>query len=372
MIKLEEKKIIFTTKKSNTEEFINKSTKMHGDKYDYSLVDYKNNNTKVKIICPLHGIFEQIPRSHLRGIQCGKCGKGTMSRSEFIQKSEKIHNYKYDYSEVSYNIENTLSVEIICKNHGSFNISPNRHLNGTGCSKCAGNRKLSTDEFIQLSKSKYSNYDYNYDKTSYNGYNNSCVITCKKHGDFLVNPSLHLNGKSHCNRCSDRKIWDFEYFNDLGNKKHNNKYTYDKESFVNSSKKCKIICKKHGAFYQTPEAHIRGNGCPMCRESKGENKISNFLTNNSIIYIRNKKFDDCKYIHKLSFDFYLPELNICIEFDGIQHFEPIKKFGGSVEFEKIKIRDHIKDDFCQRNNISLIRISKIKDIEEKLIFLKNG
>lgn len=361
----------FTTKKSNTDEFIKKAIKIHGDKYDYSLVDYKNNNTKVKIICPIHGVFEQIPRSHLIGINCYKCGKGSMSKEQFIEKSIKKYDDLYDYSNVLTEIENTKPVDIICKKHGVFTTTPSRFLKGIGCSKCAGNRKFTTEEFVELSKQKYSDYDYNYNKTIYNGYYNKCIITCKKHGDFFVIPSLHLNGKSHCNRCSDRKVWDFKYFSDYGNKVHNNKYIYDEESFVNSTTRCKIICKKHGIFYQIPDAHIRGNGCPICRESKGENRISIFLTDNSINYIKNKKFDDCKYVHKLLFDFYLPELNICIEFDGIQHFEPRDKFGGINEFEKIKIRDRIKDEFCDKNNIKLIRISNIDDIEEKLNFLKN-
>lgn len=360
----------FTTKKSNTIKFIEKSRYIHDNKYDYSEVDYKNNNTKVIIICPIHGRFKQIPRSHTSGIGCPKCGKGTLTRDEFIEKSLELHNDKYDYSLVSNDIENTKNVDILCREHGVFRTTPYNHLRGIGCSKCSGNRKLTTDEFIQLSKNKYSKYNYNYDKTIYTGYSKSCTITCPIHGDFEVLPSLHLNGNSHCNRCSDRKIWDFDYFVDSGNKIHNNKYLYDKETFINSSKSAKITCRLHGDFYQSPESHIRlGRGCPVCSESRGEKAIANFLINNNIKYERYKKFDDCKNKLRLPFDFYLPDFNMCIEFDGIQHFEPVKRFGGVSEFEKVKLRDKIKDEYCRNNNIKLVRIDNINDIENKLKFL---
>ena len=260
----------FTTKRSNTDEFIEKSKQIHGDKFDYSKVSYKNNNTKVKIICPKHGEFEQIPRSHTSGIGCPMCGKGTLSKDEFIEKSKQIHGDKYDYYNVPYKIENVKKVDILCKKHGIFKITPQIHLRGTGCSKCSRNRKLTTEEFIELSKNKYSRYNFNYDKTIYDGYNKNCIITCPLHGDFVVIPSLHLNGNSHCKKCADIIIWDFDYFVNSGNKKHNNKYLYDKDSFVNSVIKTKIVCPKHGEFYQRPDSHVRaGYGCLMCRESRG-------------------------------------------------------------------------------------------------------
>ena len=362
----------FSTKRSNTEGFIQKSKEVHGfDKYDYSLVEYKNNNTKVSIICKLHGIFEQIPRSHTSGIGCPKCGKGTITKDIFIQKSKEIHGDKYDYTNVSYSeFQNTKNVEIICKLHGSFYLEPKRHLYGIGCSKCSGNRKLTNDEFINLSKNKYGDYGYLYDKTNYNGYLNIVIITCPKHGDFSVNPSLHLNGISHCNSCSKRKKWDFEYFVNNANKIHNNKYKYDEKTYKNLNIKTKITCLKHGDFWQLPESHIRNShGCGMCGESKGEMAVLSYLNSKKIKFFRYKKFDDCFHIQKLSFDFYLPNHNTCIEFDGIQHFEPRDRFGGLDEFKKTQIRDRIKDEWCLKNKVTLVRISRISDIEEKLNFL---
>ena len=129
-----------------TEQFIIDAKSIHGDKYDYSLVDYINNKSKVKIICPTHGEFEQIPYSHLSGKGCPKC-KGDKSRilnqsntEEFINKADKIHDNKYDYSLVEYENART-KVKIICHVHGEFEQTPASHLSGHGCPKCKANNQ---------------------------------------------------------------------------------------------------------------------------------------------------------------------------------------------------------------------------------------
>ncbi len=124
-------------KKLTKEEFIEKAIQKHGDKYDYSLVEYKNSRTKIKIICPTHYIFEQTPDCHFnRG--CDKCGgTATLTTNEFIEKSKNIHKDKYDYSLVNYK-NNSTKVKIICSNHGIFEQEPSSHINHkNGCPKCA-------------------------------------------------------------------------------------------------------------------------------------------------------------------------------------------------------------------------------------------
>lgn len=117
--------------------FIEKAKQIHGNKYDYSLVDYKNNSTKVKIICPVHGIFEQEPRVHINNKSgCPECGGTKKSNTEdFIKKARKVHGDKYDYSKVKYKNART-HVTIICPKHGEFSITPDNHLRGKGCAKC--------------------------------------------------------------------------------------------------------------------------------------------------------------------------------------------------------------------------------------------
>ena len=126
----------------------------------------------------------------------------------------------------------------------------------------------------------------------------------------------------------------------------------------------------HGKFLQNIHKHLKGQGCPDCKlNSKGEEYIKNHLEDIKVKYIRQYGFETCRYINKLSFDFYLPELNTCIEFDGIQHFKPINDFGGKKEFKIIQERDKCKNKWCIENNINLIRIKydqidKIKEILE--------
>ena len=128
--------------KLTTEEFINKAKIIHGDKYNYPLVEYKNNYAKVKIICKEHGIFEQVPNHHLRNHGCPKCKKNRLTTEEFISKAKNIHGEKYDYSLVKYENNHT-KVKIICIEHGIFEQTPNHHLSGQTCGTCAGMNALS-------------------------------------------------------------------------------------------------------------------------------------------------------------------------------------------------------------------------------------
>ena len=147
-----------------------------------------------------------------------------------------------------------------------------------------------------------------------------------------------------------------EIFIQHAQKIHGNKYDYSKSIYINAHTKIEIICKKHGSFWQKSWHHISGRGCPICNSSKGEIEVKRILDKKSIKYIQQKKFDECMKIKPLSFDFYLPENNICIEYDGRQHFEPIKMFGGNKAFKIRTENDKIKNQYCYDNGIKLIRI----------------
>src|SRR3990167_6862326 len=152
---------------SNTNKFINKANKIHNYKYDYSEVAYLNSKTKIKIICKEHGIFKQRPDSHLNGNGCKKCANiKKNNKNKFIKQAKEIHNSKYNYCNVNY-INNKTKIKIICKKHGTFEQTPNNHLHGFGCIKCAYNAKTSnTNEFIN-SANKIHNYKYNYSEVNY-------------------------------------------------------------------------------------------------------------------------------------------------------------------------------------------------------------
>jgi len=138
--------------------------------------------------------------------------------------------------------------------------------------------------------------------------------------------------------------------------------------YINAKTKVKIICKKHGIFKQTPDSHLHTLGCRICKLSKGERELHYLLVNNKIEHIREKKFVQCKDKRALPFDFYLPEHKICIEYDGIQHFKIIDFFG-EESFKQTQKHDEIKNEFCKKNGIKLIRIKYDENIEEKIKFL---
>jgi hypothetical protein len=363
-----------STKKLTKEEFIIRAIKIHGIKYNYSLVEYVNYLTPIKITCSIHGEFPQLPKRHLKGRGCYKCGKiegglkNTKTKEKFIEESNKIHKYKYDYSSVNY-IDNKTDVKIICPIHGEFKKNPSSHLIGSGCRKCYGNETKTTKQFI-LDAQKIHKNKYDYSLVEYINNKKEIKIICSIHGIFEQSPITHL--KNHgCKKCADiikgehLRYTITEYIN-MSNKIHNNKYDYSSTNYSGIFNIINIICPKHGSFEQRASDHLRGNGCPTCSESNGEYIIRKILENNNIDFKSRKIFDNCKNIRCLPFDFYLPEFNTCIEYDGIQHFEPIDFFGGETALKSLKERDDIKNIFCEKYNINLIRIKYDENVKEKL------
>jgi hypothetical protein len=356
-------------KKLTIEEFTKKAKKIHGNKYDYSLVDYQGFNRKVKIKCSEHGIFEQTPHHHLtRKQECNKCRRIKINKNmsdtteNFIKKAKKIHGVKYDYSLVNY-VNRKTKVKILCSTHGIFEQEPHNHINGQSCGKCFGLHKTNED-FINISYEIHGN-KYDYSLVDYQGFNGKVKIKCLKHGIFEQTPQAHLNLRQGCPKCvgMNKTTEEFIYEARLI---HGDKYEYSLVDYVNSKLKINIICLKHGGFNQSPNMHLRGNGCPICKESKGEKLIREFLIKNNIKFIQEHTFKKCKNKQVLPFDFYLPDYNVCIEFDGIQHFKPIKAFGGQNGFDLTKQNDLIKDNFCNTNNLKLIRIPYFCDVSDSL------
>ena len=137
---------------------------------------------------------------------------------------------------------------------------------------------------------------------------------------------------------------------------------------MNCFKPIEIICPKHGSFFQVPSDHTKGHGCQKCKVSLGERKTYLFLERNNILYEHNKKFDGCKHIYLLSFDFYISELNLCIEYDDQQYFKPVNHFGSEENLKTIILRDSIKTNYSKNNNINLLRIpfTEFENIENIL------
>ena len=287
-------------RKLTIEEFIEKAKKIHGDKYDYSKVNYINNSTKVCIICPEHGEFYQTPAGHLSGRVCKFCsGHYQSNTKEFIEKAKKIHGDKYDYSKVNY-IKARIGVNIICPIHGNFFQAPYSHLGGCGCPKCAndltGDRcRMTTEDFIRKSKEL-----------------------------------------------------------------HGNKYDYSKVNYITSRDKVCIICPEHGEFCQRPNDHLNGQGCSRClHKSKLESEIHNVLMINNILFEPQKTWDWLKYKRSQFVDFYLPDYNIVIECQGIQHFQERENNRLFENLEDIKERDKNKLDLCTEHGIKILYYSNL-------------
>lgn len=225
-------------------------------------------------------------------------------------------------------------------------------------------------------------YKYDYSLVDYISSKHKVRIICKIHGEFLQTSDAHKSGRGcpHCKseKISKVKIGNINTFIEKANIIHSNKYNYSEFTYTKSSYKSIIKCPIHGNFNQSPNNHLKGKGCPKCKSSKGELNIRKFLTDNNCLFIEQHTFNDCTNIktnRKLVFDFYLPEHNICIEFDGEQHYKP-KSFGSNQSYDTkinnlklIQSRDKLKDEYCQNNNIRLIRIT-YKQIDSIDLLLK--
>ncbi len=192
-------------KKVTTEDFIYRAGKIHGNKFDYSMSQYTDSYTKIKITCRTHGVFEQSSGDHLGGKGCWKCGresaglKKRKSQETFIQEANCIHNNLYNYSVTNYVNEN-IKIDILCNIHGIFSQNPGDHLTGHGCKKCAIERNLvNRSEFIEKAQRVHGNrFDYTLVKTSY--ITHKVSIICKEHGIFEQIAGHHLTGQQ-CFRC---------------------------------------------------------------------------------------------------------------------------------------------------------------------------
>lgn len=288
-------------KKLTTEEFIAKAKTKHGDKYDYSKVNYVGNKIKIKIICSKHGEFEQTPDKHINiGRGCKKCpslNKIKIKTDNFIKKANKVHKNKYDYTKTTY-INNKTKIKIICLKHGEFEQTPSMHVNSnSGChkcgqEKCANSKRKTQKEFISQATKKHNN-KYDYSKIVYKSGKNKIIIVCPEHGEFEQVASSHLLGCG-CPKCgnvsaSKKMSKGRDKFIMDANNKYNNRYDYSKIIYKNVDTKIKIICKDHGIFEQTPYVHMKSvNGCPECSCVK---KLSNEIIIKKGNLIHENKYD---------------------------------------------------------------------------------
>ena len=294
----------------NKETFIQKAKEVHGNKYDYSKVDYIDSVTKVSINCIKHGNFEQSPVSHLRGFGCKNCGfekskeVSSDSQNSFLQKAISKHGDKYDYSKVLY-INSLSPVNIICKEHGEFKQIPQSHLRGRGCPACGFERSgelrsYNTESFIAKIK-KIQGDLWDYSQLEYKDFNTKVKLICKEHGEFYKNPRDIISRVSGCPKCSGNHIYTTEEYIEKAKLVHGNKYNYNKTKYIKAQNKVIIICPKHGEFEQVASGHITsGYGCPMCKYIN-LSEINTYTTDEFITMakqIHGDKYDYSKVVYK--------------------------------------------------------------------------
>lgn len=353
----------------NTEKFLKKYHQKFGDRYDTSLVDYKDFETDVKMICPKHGAFEITPHELMRGKGCPKCGNERsgesrrLSRKEVLERVNKIHNFKYGYDK--YNGEK-LSEEtiIICPIHGEFRQTMRKHLMGSGCPKCANERRSANQRknlstVIEQCKEVHSNkYRYALDFEYINNKSRLHAV-CPIHGDFWQEINSHLHGEG-CPICGKDEVKnklrkDKDFMVNRAREVHGDRYSYDNFNYVNWHTKGTVTCPIHGDFLVTPLNHItNGSGCPKCSHpiSKWEKEVYDFIVSLGVECEQsNRNILDGKEI-----DIFVPKFNIGIECDGLRWHN-----------EQYKDKDYhlLKTDECKRIGIRLIHV-----FEDEWVFKK--
>jgi hypothetical protein len=352
------------TSKKSKEQYILEASKLHNNKYDYSeILELPKRDTRVDIICPTHGIFNQSFHKHLQGDGCKKCGIEKTAReriekakNKFINEANIKHDNKYDYSKSLYTSA-TDNIIICCLSHGDFEQTPNRHLGGAGCRKCGIDK---TKEKLIIPWNEYRDnlniiHDnkYNYSKVIWKGVDINIIVICPKHGDFEIRPASHKRGKG-CQKCSTENKIQYnklnnEIFINKSNDIWNNLYDYSKINYIDSLNKVIIICKKHGEFEQLPQNHFK-YGCGKCGNELNYRNIE--------LNIKSKTefISKANIIHENYYDYSKTDYK-----NARDHIIVICKLHG--EFE-VSPNNHLRGKGCRECGIESARLSKVKSFDD--------
>lgn len=389
-------------KQCTREDVIKRFQEIHKGKWIYNEFEYYNMHTKSIITCPIHGNFLMTPHAHLKGQGCPKCGrlirieKKKDTTNSFIEKAkDKHHSDWLDYSEVNY-VDSKTEVCIIChkkdkfgNEHGKFYQTPNNHLNGCGCPKCAqetrnNSRRLNKDEFIKRIHNIYGDM---YDTSKVEEYVNTytmVTLICKKHGKFQQNPGSLFNGRG-CQQCGEerrlKKINEYfkSTFEQRANEVHNFKYIYTEVDYKGMLTPVKIICPIHGVFWQKPVIHLNGCGCQQCARdmviSSDEKGLREFVS----YLVGNVKYNDREILpNQYELDIVVKDKKVAIEYDGLYwHNEKNKP---SFDYHLMKTNlcaekgyrlIHIfEDEWLYKQNIVKSRIKNILGITPNKIYAR--
>lgn len=257
-------------------------------------------------------------------------------------------------------------LHMICPNGHKIHMKFSSFKNGHRCAKCSGNKKLTIEEV----KHYIESFEYKILSSEYINNSTKLDMQCPKGHSFKMRFNDFKNGQ-RCRECYNKFVGDSKRhsYDYVKNYIEMRGYELISKEYKNSKTKLVLKCPNGHIFEMTFEKFKSGNNCSVCKESKGERKICKILDNWEVVYKRQYRFNDCRSVRPLPFDFYLPDYNTCIEFDGRQHFNQIEFFDPNLEdFNKRKNNDYIKDIYCKNKNIKLIRIPywEFDDIENIL------
>jgi len=346
---------------NKTEIFIEKAIKIHGDRYEYSLVNYVNNTTKIKILCKMHGVFEQAPHGHLSGHGCPECGRLSVSAyrttstvENFLKKAIEKHGNKYNYDKVVYK-NTTTKIIITCPIHGDFEQIPDSHIR-MGCKRCSEiengktKRELHAKEFVKKARAVHGN-KYDYSKVEYYKATTPVIIICKKCGEFKTTPNCHLKG-GNCPICSGMLVKFgvndvytlsphlLAYFKHEDDAKQITMHTHKKVTLT-----CPICLKDK--VMSMSDLSFQGFSCPFCSDkiSLCEKIVRELLFYLKIDFIPQKMFN---WSQRRQYDFYIPSKNMIIETHGEQHY---RYAGRGRSLEEEQENDALKERLAKENGI---------------------
>lgn len=283
--------------KLTTTSFIQRSQSIHGDKFTYEKTTYFNSKTPVVITCVNHGDISVNPNNHINNKSgCPLCyGRIKKTSEQFITQVKQLHGDVFTFERTNY-VGDGVKVTITCKQHGDFTPTPSNILQGSGCPACA------------------------------------------------------------LEEASKRNRKDQNLFIEQASKLHFNKYDYSLVEYKNSASPIIITCPKHGNFNQLPTVHLDQRcGCPRCTSLRGEMEVQEYLQTLNLRFNQQQMFNECRDKRRLKFDFFLPDHGILIEYNGLQHYRtvPLLKYSKQALLD-IKRKDEIKQQFAKEKGLHLI------------------
>lgn len=350
-------------RRKTTEEYI-QECKEKG--YDLPVENYINNSTKIEHKCNKCGnVYKQTPAKHLCGHGCYTCGIKT--RTDKLRKTTEEYLQECKEKGLDLPIEDYINsntkINHKCKHGHIYSQRPADHLCGQGCPICgieniSKAKTKSSKEYLHDCKDR----GYDLPVEDYIDAHIKIKHKCSQGHIYKQTPNNHLNGQG-CPICGGTKRkTPKEYYSlckDRG-------LDLPIEDYVNAQTKITHTCSRGHVYKQRPYSHLNGYGCPVCNESKGERFIRNYLDKNDIKYIPQKKFCDLKDKTYLSYDFYLPNYNILIEYQGIQHYKEKDFFGGEYQLKVQQHHDNLKRIYAKDNGYNLIEISYKIDTQDKI------